>query len=265
MFDDLYKPLPDVAGYLKRIGFTDDIQNINVNTLEALTRAHLLAVPFENLDVYDFGRDIQLGIPDLFDKIVIKNRGGYCFELNGLFMSLLQGLGFECSAIAARVLWMSDYLHPISHRATIVTIGGLRYFCDVGFGGPSPGVMCLDEPGYQEIGGKSFLFERMEHSTIMFSLSEGVKVPLLMFYEIPFEPVDFIVMNEYTSKNAGSFFKSKRVVNLRTADGSLSIDSNILRRHRGEYCEETLLNSHDEIIGALEKHFGIHADGPLKL
>ncbi len=259
MFDDLYQPLPDFQRYLNRIGFADDISS-NYETLDALVNAHLRSVPFENLDIFDYHREISLGIPDLFNKIVINKRGGYCFELNGLFMSLLQALGFQCHAIAARVLWNKDYFPPLSHRATIITLENRLCFCDVGFGGPCPGLIYLNEPGIQIINGLPYLFERGEHTTTLFTYINDKKVPLLMFSELPCDPVDFITLNEYFSKNSNSYFRSKRIVNLRTEDGSKSIDGNIFTDRRGEYCEKSILNTDDNIANALDKHFGIYID-----
>ena len=65
-------------------------------------RAHLLAVPFENLDIH-LGRPISLDQDALFGKIVTRRRGGFCYELNGLFALLLRELGFEVTLLSAGV------------------------------------------------------------------------------------------------------------------------------------------------------------------
>jgi N-hydroxyarylamine O-acetyltransferase len=92
MFEELYAPLPDAEQYLQRIRYNGPVRD-DRETLDALVRAHLTSVPFEDIDIYDLRLPIALGIPALFDKIVTRHRGGYCFELNGLFMSLLTRLG----------------------------------------------------------------------------------------------------------------------------------------------------------------------------
>jgi N-hydroxyarylamine O-acetyltransferase len=225
----------------------------------------LTSIPFENLDIYDLEADISLGIEDIYSKIVEQGRGGYCFELNALFMALLQSLGFECHPLAGRVLWRKDYFPPLGHRITVVTLEGRRYYCDVGFGGPAPcSALCLDDTEKQVSGGGIFLFDRSKGDTILYRESESGFEPLLMFSEKPCDPVDFVIMNEYFSKNTNSLFKSKRMANLLTSNGSISIDGNVLRRYAGGECIETVLDTNERTLEVLSKYFGIHIGYPLK-
>src|SRR5437762_3314192 len=92
----------DVNAYLKRIDYAGSTAP-TLETLNALHQAHLYAVPFENLDIH-LGRPIILEYDHLFDKIVTQRRGGFCYELNGMFAWLLRELGFEVSMLNARVL-----------------------------------------------------------------------------------------------------------------------------------------------------------------
>lgn len=89
----------DVAAYLERIRYTGDVTP-TLETLRALHLAHLRAVPFENLDII-LGRPLSLAPDRLFDKIVRRRRGGFCYELNGLFAILLRELGFDVTLLAA--------------------------------------------------------------------------------------------------------------------------------------------------------------------
>ena len=89
------------SAYLRRISYRGE-RAPTAATLEELHRAHLLAVPFENLDIH-LGRPIVLEPDPLFDKIVTRRRGGFCYELNGLFVLLLRDLGFEVTLLAAGV------------------------------------------------------------------------------------------------------------------------------------------------------------------
>ena len=92
----------DLSPYLSRINYSGD-RSTSHDTLRALHLAHVLAVPFENLDGYR-GVPVSLEPADLFAKIVTARRGGYCFELNGLFSLLLEAMGFEVTRLIARVL-----------------------------------------------------------------------------------------------------------------------------------------------------------------
>src|SRR6185295_18386444 len=94
-------PRLNTDAYLKRINYTGPL-NPSAETLRNLHLAHLLAVPFENLDIH-LGRPIVLEDAALFDKIVERRRGGFCYELNGLFCWLLRELGFEASKLSAGV------------------------------------------------------------------------------------------------------------------------------------------------------------------
>jgi N-hydroxyarylamine O-acetyltransferase len=265
MFEELYAPLPDSGKYLERIG-NPKVTGPNLETLDALILAQQRSVPFENLDVYDAGADISLEITQLYDKIVTRRRGGYCFELNSLFYSLLKSLGFDCHPVAARVVWFAQGVMPISHRATVVTIGGVRYFCDVGFGGPSPNrALKLDTEEPQSCGANTFKFEKKDGKNfIIYRLTDTGKEQLLMFSDEPYEPVDFLAFNEYQSKNKNSGFKRMRMLNLSTADGAISLNDRTLRIHKNGEVTETVLDTEDKLRQAIKEHYGITVDFPLK-
>src|ERR1700757_3972846 len=91
----------DVPAYLRRIDYDGPVEP-SFQTLRALHRQHLYTVPFENLDIA-LGVPIVLESGRLYDKIVIRRRGGFCYELNGLFCELLKQLGFRVDMLSARV------------------------------------------------------------------------------------------------------------------------------------------------------------------
>jgi len=264
LFEPLYAPIPDSERYLERIGISS-FDCPDKETLDRLVLCHQRTVPFENLDIYDAAADISLNIPALYDKIVLRRRGGYCFELNAAFMSLLASLGYDCHAVAVRVVWNFPDVMPISHRAMIVTIDGVRYFCDVGFGGPSPqNALYLDVVGFQASGANVFMFEKGESGTVMYRMVNGGRERLLLFEETPCDPVDFLAFNEYQSKSKDSMFRKDRIVNLATETGSITLTGNVLKIHDdGDTSEETLSDER-ELKAAMKKHFGLSVDFPLK-
>src|ERR1044072_486231 len=91
----------DVEMYLQRIGYDGPVLP-TARVLSALHRAHLVAVPFENLDIH-LGRRLTLDEDALFDKVVKRRRGGFCYEVNSLFAALLRRIGFEVTLLSARV------------------------------------------------------------------------------------------------------------------------------------------------------------------
>jgi N-hydroxyarylamine O-acetyltransferase len=121
----------DAGVYLKRIGYVGSTSP-TTETLRALQRAHLLAVPFEALDCF-LGVPIRLDRGALFDKVVLRRRGGFCYELNGLFAELLVALGFTVSRLAARPFTAEGLAPPFAHLALLVELDR-RWLADVGFG-----------------------------------------------------------------------------------------------------------------------------------
>jgi N-hydroxyarylamine O-acetyltransferase len=268
MYEELSAPLPDAGKYLERIGVSATVR-ADAETLDLLVRAHQKTVPFENLDVYDAGADILLDTASLFDKVVTRRRGGYCFELNAAFMSLLKSLGYDCYPVAARVVWMSspEQYMPVTHRAGIVTVGGVRYFIDVGFGGPSPhGALRLDDPAPQSDGRNTFVFVREpDGDFVICRVTDSGRERLLKFSDRRCENVDFLAPNEYLSKNKSSGFRMMHMLNITRDDGSAAINGNVLRIHKNDAVAETVLDTEDKLREALSEQFGIDVGFPLRM
>ena len=153
-FDDIETmPWPD--RYLERIGFTGKPE-VSLECLNAILVAHHRSVPFENIDVCDLGRRLDLSPEALFDKIVVRRRGGYCFELNGAFLYLLKALGFEVTPCYCRSI-REGKLGGISHRGVLVYLGGRTYFTDVGYGNiMSPKAILMEDGEVTSCGEVSF-------------------------------------------------------------------------------------------------------------
>ncbi|QLG64119.1 arylamine N-acetyltransferase [Halorarum salinum] len=133
----------DPDRYLERIGVDPDaVETPDLETLARLQRAHVTAVAFENLDVVGDpygdreGSGVVLSVPDLYAKVVERGRGGFCFELNGLFHWLLAELGYDVDRVAARVTSDGDATPPANHHANVVQFDR-RYVTDVGMGTPT--------------------------------------------------------------------------------------------------------------------------------
>src|SRR5690349_18713825 len=90
----------DVSAYLTRISYDGPVEP-TLPVLHGLHLAHLRSVPFENLDIH-LGRPISLAEEQLFAKVVGQRRGGFCYELNGLFAALLREIGYEVTLLAAQ-------------------------------------------------------------------------------------------------------------------------------------------------------------------
>src|SRR5437763_9773497 len=122
----------NVTAYLERINYHGPTAP-TAETLGELHRAHMLAVPFENLDIH-LGREIVLDDERLYAKIVERRRGGFCYELNGAFAALLRSLGFSVKKLAAGVARADGTFGPLfDHMALVVELEE-RWPASVGFG-----------------------------------------------------------------------------------------------------------------------------------
>jgi N-hydroxyarylamine O-acetyltransferase len=244
---EYFAPLPDLDMTLERIGLRREaVASPSVENLRRLMDAYALSVPFENLDIYDYKRQIDFCLPHLFEKIVVNRRGGYCYEMNSFFMGLLEALGYSCAAVSARILAGRTVIGPVAHRTTIVTLGGKRYFCDVGFGGAgSPEGPVSFEDGVQEIAGRRFSIRSQEGNAfgdmaLLQHTPEGESV-FFMFYTRPHSPLEFIALNHAMYTNPASLFSLNRMVRLRTPEGLKVIDNKIFRQTiHGEVFEEEI-------------------------
>ena len=122
----------DIARYLERITYHGSREPI-VSTLQALREAHLLAVPFENLDIA-LRRAIVLDEASFWTKIVEHHRGGFCYELNGLFALLLRALGFQVDLLSASVARETGGFGPDFDHLTLLVHLEQDWLADVGFG-----------------------------------------------------------------------------------------------------------------------------------
>jgi N-hydroxyarylamine O-acetyltransferase len=122
----------DLDAYLTRLDFTGPA-DVSAAALTALHRAHLAAIPFENLDVI-LGRGISVDLDHIQAKLVRSQRGGYCYEHGLLFAAAVQRLGYSVERLLARVGSNPARPGPRTHLALIVSDGRLRWLADVGFG-----------------------------------------------------------------------------------------------------------------------------------
>jgi N-hydroxyarylamine O-acetyltransferase len=265
IYGKYYEPLPDVAAYLARIGLDGQAIQPTREGLDKLLWAHLTHVPFENIDLFDYDIRVDFGIADLYDKVVVRRRGGYCFELNSIFMALLEAIGFEVYAIGVRIMMGGEgFIPAIAHRASVAVIDGKRFFADVGFGFTSAagGSICIDEVGVQEVCGEAFSVEdRPYHHKMTLRHKPDGPTPEFLFLPDPFPLVDFVA---YNNNMAMTGFRNKRIANLRTEVGAISVDGDILRRTVGDERIEMPLADAAESMRALTTEFGMLLTEPLK-
>lgn len=256
MFEEMYAPLPDRDAYLARIGYEGPVEP-TVEVLDALMYAHLTNVPFEDLDVRDRKIVPDLGVEALYDKIVTRHRGGYCYELNGAFTALLRACGFECDSIAARITFRKPMPNLMQHRGAVVTIDGQRHWADVGFGGPAPAASVPLDGSVKHTPTGDYRIVRDGRWHVLQLLKEGEWKGIITFEDNPVEEIDFIPLNFYTASNPTSRFAEVRMANLLTPTGSIGLEENVLRIRENGVLTERTFDPETELSGILKEYFDI--------
>ena len=250
MYEKLYEKLPDTEKYLRRIGLESAQFSADLEGLDTLVHAQLTHIPFDDMDVWAEAKCPPLGISELYDKIILRRRGGYCFELNSLFCAFLKALGFDAYLVAAYVMAGREEMGPPSHCAVICTIDGAKYFCDVGYGAAVPdGAVPLD--------GSERLGYRIGRSGEYFDLCRvQEEFTEIRFKDTVIDPVELIPLNFFISQNPESLFRRQLHMNLRYDDGRVALVNRCLKFRRGEECFENILEI-GEVPAALQEYFGI--------
>lgn len=212
-----------LQAYLNRIKF-DEKPEVSLEILRKLHMHHVMAVPFENLTVYQ-KEAVSLDLHDLFNKVVTKKRGGYCFELNSLFAFLLEEIGFEVDYHLARVYRDGYAESGKTHRVNTVLLEGQRYLCDVGFGGNGLlQALLLEENVAVEQNGLDYRITSLDQETYQLETvsKEGV-TPLYAFTLESCINADFEIANHFTATFPESFFRQVLISTRPINNGRISL------------------------------------------
>jgi N-hydroxyarylamine O-acetyltransferase len=246
----------DVSAYLECIGYQGSTAP-TLDTLRSIHRAHLMTVPFENLDIAH-GLTIVLDEEALIRKIVERRRGGFCYELNGAFAALLRSLGFQVTLLSARVAR------------------------DAGGEGPEFDHLCLrvdlDEPWLADVGfGESFLeplrlatdVEQVDPAGIFRIVRRSDRLQLekrepeeiwkrqYSFTQQPRRLEEFADMCRYHQTSPESPFTRKSICTRATNDGRITLADMKLIVTKNGLRTETSLISEQRRRDVLREHFGI--------
>ena len=246
-----------IAAYLARIGF-DTAPGLDFNTLCALQRKHLETIPYENLDILQ-GIPLSLDVDDLFEKIILRRRGGYCFELNALFAWLLRNLGFEVTDYFARFLLNEPEIPMRRHHVLGVSFGGECYLCDVGVGLVIPRVpIPLKAGALSRQNGEEYKLDKEDFLGYVLYERKGEGWRQLYAFTKELQlPVDFVATSFYCENFPGSIFKNVKMVHIFTADGRKSMTDGELRVFSPGGVEVVPIGTADEEARILKQHFGI--------
>jgi N-hydroxyarylamine O-acetyltransferase len=283
----------DADSYLRRIGLDPvDIDALDRDSLARLQRAHVRTVPFENLsiagDPWDRrpGEGISLSMADLEAKVVERERGGFCYELNGLFTELLDQVGFEATRNAGRIVVdggielpaspldslrssrsLADFPLtpfagiPANHLVPTVELDR-TYVADVGMGTPKiRRPVPLDGTPVEDGVGNTWRVVENDRPDVDYTIEyrdsdEDPWTDRFVFTHEPKPMRYFTATCEYLTSAPESVFTGSTVVTIATEGGQAKLTGRELHRtERGEETVRTL--DRDEWDDILAAEFGI--------
>jgi N-hydroxyarylamine O-acetyltransferase len=244
-----------IDGYLKALGLQK--RTADLAFLNDIALRHVSQFPFSSVGPM-LGDELPLDFESLYQRIVVRSRGGYCFEQNGLMYELLKELGFTVRLYLGRVIYNKD-IHPgLTHRITLVEIDGSQFVVDVGFGplGPAQTVAMSGENSIQNF--RLFrVAQRRPGEYHMQTLREGEFYSLYKFELARYGQADCEVGHFYSHKHPQASFVNHLVVSRILQD-----EIHSLRNH--EYCIFTSNDEQKRLIGnsvdlrsILDSHFGV--------
>lgn len=246
-----------VKAYFKRIGLEVPANIVpDSELLQKLQFAHCTTVPYENLDIIR-GIPLSLDPDDLYEKIVVRGRGGFCFELNGLFGWLLRKLGYEVTDVAARYLRGETTIPMRRHRVLIVRAVDGVWCCDVGIGEVCPRYpLRLEEGTEQSQFDECYRFDKDPFlGWLLMDRHHGEWRRFYSFTEEPQLDVDFVAPTFYCEKHPDSPFFPDEMFSLKTPEGRITLDGHVFKEFRnGTVTVEEL--SGPELPGAYHR-FGL--------
>ena len=247
----------DLNAYFERTAYAGE-RDVSAETLKNLHVAHAMTVPFENIDVF-YKKPISLELDDLFQKIVVNRRGGYCFEMNGLFSAVLKAMGFQVTNHLARV-WNDGFENSgKTHKVLLVEADNQKWICDVGFGGnglvaPILFEVRLEQEHYlrtHRVMPDDKYGYRLEVKT------DGEFLPIYAFTQEECCPADYLIANHYTSTYPASFFTQMMMCSIATETGKITYLDGQLKIITGDTQTEETITGDEAIQAVLVKYFGI--------
>jgi N-hydroxyarylamine O-acetyltransferase len=246
--------------YLRRIGIEISDITANVESLNFLQKQHLLNVPFENLDIH-WKRPILLDTARFYKKIVEEKRGGFCYELNGLFCELLNKVGFPSRMVSARAATADgDFSAEYDHMAILTRIDGEDFLVDVGFGAFAAEPLRLVSDAAQTDETGEFLIKKRADGYFEVVKKDGESWKSeYIFKASAHDLAEFAEMCNYHQTSPESHFTRGKVCSLMLAGGGRKTltDKKFIETRNGAK-SETEIASEEEFNALLAREFQIY-------
>lgn len=251
----------NVAQYLERIHYRGLLQT-DQETLRGLQLAHMMAVPFENLDI-GLKRPIKIDEESIWEKLITQRRGGFCYELNGLFAWLLKHIGYDVTYLNARDYHPEDDSFGIDfdHLTLLVQMPDQvgRWLVDVGWGDTFTSPLNIDDPDWQEQGLRAYRLEPFRDGYQLWQRSYNGNVERQYYFDLtPHQfPQEYEATCEYHQISPESIFTKKRIISRLTENGRVSLDNDRLIVTVNGQRTEKPLESEEEYRALLREHFEV--------
>jgi N-hydroxyarylamine O-acetyltransferase len=247
----------NINAYLERIKYNGSLAP-TAETLRNLQAAHLLTVPFENLSIHS-KQPIVLEDNALFTKIVGHRRGGFCYEVNGLFAALLRALGFKVEMLSAEVANAECGFGPDFDHMTLMVSLDNRRLADVGFGDSFLEPLLLDERGEQKQGRCAYkIVPDNDYLILMQRENEDEWKAQYRFTLKPYEYADYSGMCRYHQTSPQSHFTQRRICSRATDEGRITLsEMRFITTSKNGERQERILTSQTEYDAVLRENFGI--------
>ncbi|MBN2040176.1 MAG: arylamine N-acetyltransferase [Spirochaetes bacterium] len=246
-----------IDSYLERINYKGSTA-VSEETLRELHIAHTLNVPFENIDVF-YKQPVLLDENSLFEKIVNGRRGGYCFEMNGIFSIVLKKLGFRVTDLLARGTIDGINYSPRTHQALMVETGNTKWIADVGFGndGIIAPLLLEDESDQKQFAHTYRIISDQNSGYLLQKKLEDNYNSLYKFTLEACTPEDFLMSNHFTSTFPQSFFLMMRMCTMPTKEGRITLtDKHFKIISNGNTTEKPVANE-EEFKKILNEKFSL--------
>lgn len=255
--------------YLRKLGLT--YKEPSRDYLDELICAHLQSIPFENLSVTDFDEPVSLEPEALMHKLLLCKRGGFCFELNGAFMLLLNALGFNAWLCSCRQLLHNEPVPvPATHCAVLIYFKGNVCFADVGYGGAMPrgsldlitskgqnsngGIYCFEPSSLNAFGKSSPIGDSLWLTLSRTSMRTKEKVNLAQILPAPKYLCDFY--GESLLRSVGPSRFDERHISICYPDGYADMKGDVLHIVHGDN-DTTIDISETNFRSILKEYFNI--------
>jgi N-hydroxyarylamine O-acetyltransferase len=246
----------DIPAYLERIAYTGPL-DVSPGTLRGLHLAHLYTVPFENLDIH-LGRPLSLNDAALFDKVVTRRRGGFCYELNGLFGALLRALGFRVTMLSAGVARQAGGFGPEFDHLTLRVDLDEPWLADAGFGDGFRLPVRLHDAAAQPQGSSAYLIiPDGGYRVLMRRDLGGDWMPQYRFTLQPHALDEFAERCRFHQTSPESHFTQGRICALATPEGRVTLSGMRLIVTTPAGRTESELTGEAEYAATLRERFGV--------